>query len=327
MRRITLFLFMILSAVNLAGQNSSAPQTARQALIEMLFSKTPGTFVKHLPDLTRTELEKAGAFENMQQYSALISQIHTEGATLETHDTGSVLLVSKNLKTLEQFEVHVENEVVRDGQDDIEVSFHIIKNDKEEPTAVKPLLTFSMKQEAQVWKLNEISFTMRVPLADPQLLKTITEKMKAQPAAHVTLTAQNGTPAQSGGVSVQVGPSDSMITTAMKTILTAEVTYAATYPTVGFTCTLSDLDGFGGGEPNLHQAMLIGSGLASGKKYGYIFQLSECNNTPATSFRLTAVPNANNFVRKVFCADQSAAIRMSEDGNPATCLASGRPAQ
>ena len=39
-------------------------------------------------------------------------------------------------------------------------------------------------------------------------------------------------------------------------------------PAVGFTCTLSDLDGFGGGVPNARQAMLINSGLASGKRYG-----------------------------------------------------------
>ena len=44
-----------------AQQASSAPQTARQALMEMFFSKTPGTFVNHLPVATRTALEKSGA--------------------------------------------------------------------------------------------------------------------------------------------------------------------------------------------------------------------------------------------------------------------------
>jgi hypothetical protein len=49
----------------------------------------------------------------------------------------------------------------------------------------------------------------------------------------------------------------------MRAILTAEIAYATSYQGC-FTCTLSDLDGFGGGEPNEHQAMLINSGLASG---------------------------------------------------------------
>jgi len=111
----------------------------------------------------------------------------------------------------------------------------------------------------------------------------------------------------------------------MRTILTAEATYAATYPMVGFTCTLSDLDGFGGGERNEHQAMLISSGLASGKKYGFGFTLSGCGPSPAASFHLSAAPNANTFGRKAFCADQSNVIRSSEDGNPDSCLAHGDP--
>jgi hypothetical protein len=90
-----------------------------------------------------------------------------------------------------------------------------------------------------------------------------------------------------------------------------------------FTCTLSNLDG--GGEPNEHQAMLINSSLASGRRYGFVFKLSECSGAPATTFQLTAAPNQNVYGRKAFCADQSGVIRSSEDGNPATCFASGTP--
>jgi type IV pilus assembly protein PilA len=118
-----------------------------------------------------------------------------------------------------------------------------------------------------------------------------------------------------------------MVLAAMRTILTAEITYASTYPAVGFTCTLSSLDGFGGGEPNEHQAMLINSGLASGKRYGFVFTLSGCGGAPASRFQLTAVPSGNTYGRKAYCADQSGAIRSSSDGNPATCLASGTTVQ
>ena len=114
-----------------------------------------------------------------------------------------------------------------------------------------------------------------------------------------------------------------MIQAAMRTILTAETTYAATYPAVGYTCSLSDLDGFGGGERNEHQAMLINSGLASGKRYGYVFTLSGCGASPAAGFHLTAVPNANTFGRKAFCADQSGVIRSANEGNAAMCQPPG----
>jgi hypothetical protein len=51
----------LVSACSLWGETASAPQTARQALLEMFFSKTPGTLVKHLPTVTLAALEKSGA--------------------------------------------------------------------------------------------------------------------------------------------------------------------------------------------------------------------------------------------------------------------------
>jgi hypothetical protein len=177
-----------------------------------------------------------------------------------------------------------------------------------------------MKQEARLWKLNEISVTVRLPLADPDLLKALTENMKARETANASVTPHTQILTSTAG-------SDAQVLAAMRTILTAEITYATSYPRVGFTCTLSDLDGFGGGEPNEHQAMLINSGLASGKRFGFVFTLSGCGGAPATGFHLSAVPNANTFGRKTFCADQSGTVRSSDDGNPSTCFASGAPIQ
>jgi hypothetical protein len=73
--------------------------------------------------------------------------------------------------------------------------------------------------------------------------------------------------------------------------------------------------------------MLINSGLASGKRYGFVFALSGCGGSPASAFRLTAVPNANSYGGKAFCADQSGTIRVSEDGNSASCFAHGTAVQ
>jgi type IV pilus assembly protein PilA len=331
MRTIAAFVAVaIVGCVGLSAQQT-APQTARQALMEMFFGKTPGTFVKHLPLATRAALEKNGALANLQSYSLLMSQMQTQGQNLQTFETGRVLLATEDPKTNQKVEVTVENDSLRGDTDDIELSFAIYKNGQEQRTPFMPQMTFSMKQEAQVWKLNEISFTLHIPLADPDFLKAMTEKMTPQPNANanvafaspgtnVTLASRTETPAQPAG-------SDATVLASMRTILTAEVTYATQYPMVGFTCTLSNLDGFGGGEANEHQAMLINSGLASGKRYGFVFTLSGCGRTPATAFQLTAAPNGNTFGRKAFCADQSNVIRSSDDGNPATCLAGGAPVQ
>jgi type IV pilus assembly protein PilA len=324
MRRVELGLWVaMLWAGSSWGQaaaqvtDQAVPQTARQALMEMFFSKTPGTFAKHLPAATHAALEKAGALASLQQYSQLMNQLQAQGQTLQTFETGSVLLTAEDPKTAQKSEVRVENDNLHGDLDDIELTFHSDKNGQEQAIPFKSLITFTMKQEAQVWTLNEISVTIHVPLADPAFLKLITEKM----------TPPTGALAPHGEVSGQATGSDAMVVAAMRTIITAEITYASAYPTVGFTCSLSSLDGFGGGEPNEHQAMLINSGLASGKRYGFVFTMSGCGGTPATRFQLTAAPNGNSLGRKAFCADQSGVIRSSADGNPATCAASGTAVQ
>jgi len=345
MHRVALYLaFAILGTAGLEAQQGTAPtrapqtaaalaatpQTARQALMEMCFSKTSGTLVKHLPAATRAALEQSGALAQLQQYSAMAAQFQTQGQgqSLQTFETGSILLVTEDSKTGQKVEMTVLNDTLRGDRDDIELSFQVYKNGQAQRTPFMPQMTFSMKQESRVWTLNEISVTLHLPLADPDLLKAVTEKMMPQPPnAHVTFTSQSSSqPLQSEPVMRPAG-SDAMVMAAMRTILAAEVTYASSYPATGFTCTLSNLDGFGGGEPNEHQAMLINSGLASGKRYGFVFTLSGCTGTPATGFHLTAAPNGNGFGGKAFCADQSGALRSSEDGNPATCLASGAPVQ
>lgn len=311
---------LMVCAVTVSAQQGATAQTARQALIEMFFSKTAGTFVKHLPAATTAALEKSGALANLQQYSMLANQLHAQGSNVATFETGPVLFSAVDPKTGQKTEIAVEHDALHGDQDDIEVSFQTYKDGAPQLTPFKPRLTFEMKQEERAWKLNEISFTVHLPLADPEFLKTITEKMTPQVTTKTSYTprAEASSPALG---------SDAMVLSAMRSILTAEVTYAASYPSVGFACSLSDLDGFGGGQPNEHQAMLISSSLASGKRYGFVFTLSGCAGSPATAFHLTVAPSGNGFGRRTFCADQSAVIKSSDGGNPAACLASGTPVQ
>ena len=316
MRRILFSLAVgIIELTGAFAQHVAVPQTGRQSLLEMFFSKEPGTFVKHLPLATRTALEQSGTMANLQSYSLLMSQMQTQKQNFQTFESGSVLLVGEDPKTGQKVEITVEKDTVRGDRDDIALSFLIYKDGQPQRTPYMPEITFSMKQESQIWKLNEISLTIHLPLADPDLLKAFTEGMKKQAAASAAVAQRTETAPNTGN--------DEMIQAAMRTILMAETTYALTYPGVGYTCSLSDLDGFGGGERNEHQAMLINSGLASGKRYGYLFTLSGCGASPTTSFHLTAVPSTNTFGRKAFCADQSSLIRSANDGNPATCQPTG----
>jgi hypothetical protein len=327
MRSLKFFLVLVTTpAISLWCQQSGtrpAPQTARQALMEMFFNKTPGTLLKHLPAATRSTLEKSGALNTLEQYSLMANQLQTQGKNLETFETGSVLVSTEDPKTGQKVEVTVENDALRGDEDDIELSFQTYKNGQPQRTPFMPRVSFGMKMEAGIWKLYDIAVTVHLPLADPDFLKGISEALKPQLAA----AASSGQIVPRADTAAQSASDETLVIGAIRTINTAEVAYAASYPTAGFTCTLSDLDGFGGGEINQHHAMLIHSGLASGKRYGYVFSLSECGPPPANRYRLTAVPNAANFGRRAFCTNESAVIRYSTDGNAATCVASGAPLQ
>ncbi len=323
------FVSLMVFGANLWAASASAQptQTARQALMEMFLSKQSGTFLNHLPTATRTMLEQSGALAHLQEYSLLTAQIQTQNNNFQTFETGRILLTGVNPQTGQKVDVVVVDDRLRGEQDDIELSFEAYKDGQPQKSAFMPHLTFSMTTEAGVWKLSEISLTIHIPLNDPELLKSFAAGLKARAlAASTTATASNVTFTHAQ-TPVRTFGGDSGVTGAMRTILTAETTYAATYTSVGYTCTLSDLDGFGEGQPNEHQAMLIGVGLASGKWHGYALSLSGCSGSPATTFRLTATPMGESYGRPAFCADRTGTIRKSADGNAATCESNGVPVQ
>ena len=189
----------LLSASAGARETAATPQTARQALIEMFFSKTPGTLVKHLPMATRTALEKAGALETLQQYSALANQLQGPGQNVKTFESGPLLLAAEDPKTGQKVEFTVENDLLRGDQDDIQLSFRIYKNGEVQLIPFMPQLTVSMKQESEIWTLNEISVTIRLSLTDPDFLKAITETMKPQSGTTGAFTPRNQNVAQPTG--------------------------------------------------------------------------------------------------------------------------------
>src|SRR4029077_6300111 len=119
MRRIVIGLAVCLSCAAAVAAESAAPQTARQALLEMFFSKTSGTFAKHLPAATLAALEKSGAMAGLQQYSLLAGQLQAQGNNLQTFETGSILLSGEEPKTGQKIEVTVENDALRGDDDDI----------------------------------------------------------------------------------------------------------------------------------------------------------------------------------------------------------------
>src|SRR5579884_2864039 len=176
------FLFSVvpclLSFGVLNAQTQQAPQTAREALIEMFFGTSANHLEKHLPDETRKAFKKMSGSNGMNvldEFSMFATMARAGGGKLETFPTGPTLLHAEDPDGT-HVDITVESDNLAGDEDDIELALHITKDDKEQKLPFVPRFTFAMKEEADIWRLNEISVTVHIPLADPDFLKTIEEQ-------------------------------------------------------------------------------------------------------------------------------------------------------
>jgi type IV pilus assembly protein PilA len=109
----------------------------------------------------------------------------------------------------------------------------------------------------------------------------------------------------------------------MRTINTAEITYASTY-NLGYTADLASL-GAGSGPPSAAAAGLIDESLARGKKSGYVFTYAPGPRDAAgkiSSYSVSARPEnygpADRRYQSSFFTDQSGVIRGTREDRPAT---------
>jgi len=114
---------------------------------------------------------------------------------------------------------------------------------------------------------------------------------------------------------------------AVRTILTAEATYATSYPRLGYTCELSRL-GESSDARNAYHAGLLGVELASGVRNGYRFVLRNCNGRGQTLhfYSVVAYPlKPGRSGARVFCSDQRGIIRYANGGSAEACNESSTP--
>lgn len=101
----------------------------------------------------------------------------------------------------------------------------------------------------------------------------------------------------------------------MRTLVDAESRFAKAHPSLGYTCTLSELPP----DP------LIASPAKNGQRNGYSFEITGCREgsgqEPNPGYTLTARPLHKGM--PAFCADQSGILRSDENGSVEKCLKSG----
>lgn len=273
---------------SVSAQTQQAPQTARQALIEMFFGTAPNHLEKHLSDSTRNTFKRMsgeGGMSMLDEFSMFANMTKAGGVKFETFDTGPTLLQAEEIEPNEKTEITVEGDNLSGDEDEIELALHITKEGNEQPLPFIPHFTFIMKTEADVWRLNEIKVEVRVPLADPDFLKNI-ERQNSK---------QNEQGAQLG----------------MRLIIGAQTSYHASHGT--YACNLSGLMGKGQNNGSF-------ADLSTGKHGGYVYAISGCD---ATQYKVVAEPEMNDSGQRAFCSDESGALRAASDGKATTCLSSG----
>jgi hypothetical protein len=120
----------------------------------------------------------------------------------------------------------------------------------------------------------------------------------------------------------RMAANESSALASVRTLLAAEVTFAAAHPDAGFTCRLSDLAG----------AEMIDEKLASGQKNGYGFELLDCSASAASGandkYRVNAYPlTPYRTGTRSFCAAESAEIKADPTGSREHCMMNGKNLQ
>lgn len=286
------------------------PQTPRQALIEMISGGQEGA-MKHLTVEMQKNLQGDGKNTAAAQLAAF-DQIKAASSDFQVFETGQVLLSANDPKSNEKVEVHVDSDDLSGDTDNMDISFHQFRDGVEQDIPYAAMLsrfTVGMKRQANVWRLNEISINIKVPVGDPKLLEKFGDGMPGMIGGKIGAGA-DGKPEK---------PRDMAPREAVMMVAFAETTFARTHPEIGFTCTLADL-----AKPNL---LNLDPRIFSGEPYrGYKFSLSGCQDKPSGSFHLVAEPVSPAAGAKAYCTDATNNIRSSGDGLGSSCITSGKPA-
>jgi len=310
MRQIWLVLLLtVAGSPSLAAQTTAAtsaqtstpppPQSARQALIEMFLGKGDKDFEKHLPEAARQALiHKGETADNsvVLKISTIGREMVAQGEHIETFDVGPTLLITTQNEGHERIEVAVEHDSLLGEEDEIELSIHYYKDGQLQTLPVVPRLSFTFKQEKEIWRLNEVTAAAHVPLTDPDYLR---ELRKEQDEANET-AARNR----------------------VSSIASAETNYAAGHPDRGYACSTATLFPQ---TPAEEGAPSCPAEAANEESNGYRLALSGCVGTPASKFRVTAVPTDPDAGLKTFCADESGILKFVTGGKSSSCFSLGEP--
>jgi type IV pilus assembly protein PilA len=118
----------------------------------------------------------------------------------------------------------------------------------------------------------------------------------------------------------RISANEAWAVSSVRTVISAEGSYATDHPGQGYTCSLSELA----------ETKFVDVSLVGGQKSGYDFELTGCsagaNGGPKVKYQVVAYPTSVNQTGvRAFCTDESAVIRMDPSGSPRKCMETGKP--
>jgi len=111
----------------------------------------------------------------------------------------------------------------------------------------------------------------------------------------------------------RVAANEASAVASLRTINTAEITYASNFPTVGFASTLTALGGTSCTPADETGACLIDSQLASGSKSGYSFSSTGIGAAPFGLYFAVGMPAAGDGNRS-FCSTEDGVVHYDPSG-------------
>jgi type IV pilus assembly protein PilA len=105
----------------------------------------------------------------------------------------------------------------------------------------------------------------------------------------------------------------------IRVIHTSAITYATTYPDLGFPALLTNMGGAVPCTATSTASCLIDDVLAQGVKDGYSYVWTGDGNTPSVGFTLTATPQiVGSSGQRMFCTDQGGTVYYDPTGTGCT---------
>src|SRR5947199_4839333 len=321
---------LLLSSLFLSAQQKQppAPQTAHQAMIEMLTGGEKA-IEKHLTleiqQMIADESKKKGprreatgiGFDGGGMLGVSLAGLPLLGKDLQTFDTGPALLTYNDRREKQKVEVRVEGDDLRGDEDEVQLSFHVFQDGQEQSIPYMPSLTVTMKQQEGIWRLNQIGGSVKLAVGDRKFFEDL---RKSQEPAKLTATASTANTSKEKERSFQSSPF-----MAVRMLAFAESSYAQQHPDTGFTCNLADL--INDKDAPTSYAGFLDPQIATGTANGYRYSISGCEGNPAEVFHIVAEPLAPGNGAKAYCTNTTNILRTAEDGRGSTCLTAGKVAQ